>query len=164
MNSRNYTTSEHVLEKLSRELESMPEDSARRYYFDFYQYKARIDSIQSGEDAWAVSLKKALHYPTDDHIRIRDIYGMLVSYHAGKDELRKALEMMDKMLRTMRMPELDARLKRSFYLYLDGKFESALQILKNIPDEEKDRYWKQLESFLVVYHNQLKPEDRFKLW
>lgn len=152
------------LKKLDSILQSLPQDSSKLYRFDYYLYKARVDSVLNGKEEWAKTLFQATHYPLGNPEQMKDIFIRLAFYHGKKENFDKARDMMAYMLRTIPVGSLDGPLKSALYFYMEGKFSQALGQLQKIPSNEKDRHWKRMERFLERYHEQLSTQNRFKLW
>jgi hypothetical protein len=155
---------EAELVRLDSILQHIPGDSSRLFRFDYYIYRSEVDSMLGNMEAWSKNLHKATQFPLGSEEAVRNIFGRLAFYHAGREDMQKALEMMDSMLRTIQVRSLEPSLKSAFYLYMEGAFEDALGALKDLPASKKDRHWGRLEQFLSQYHNQLKQANRFKLW
>jgi hypothetical protein len=47
---------------------------------------------------------------------------------------------------------------------MDGQYDKALEYIKEVPQEKKDKHWQNVEKFLGKYSDKLTMEDRFKLW
>lgn len=164
MKSRDWESARMELNRLNQLLTSSMKDSARYFYFDFCRLKSRVDSAQQDTAQWVESLLKATEYPLADRETVKDIYGRLAEYYAGREKISRARDMMDKLMRKMSVGNLDKPFKTVFYQYMDGHFRDALKTVSAIPDSEKDRHWRRLELFLSKYHTQLNTEERFNLW
>jgi len=152
------------IHRLGQVLKSMPADSSRNYYFDYYCLKAVTDSALNDKKSWMRSLTEAIQFPLAEKKREKDILGRLARHHAEEQDFSKALDLMDRMMSKMIISELTESLKMIFYIYQEGKFKTAGQLLSELPDGQKDVHWKRLEIFLNSHHKQLKQQDRFKLW
>jgi len=152
------------LSRLDSVLRTIPEDSSRLFRFDYYIYHSEVDSVLGDREAWSMALYLATQFPLGNEETIRDIFAKLAFYQAEQADLEKAIDMMDSMMRAIQIRSMEPSFKSAFYLYMEGEFENALNQLKQIPVSEKDRHWKRLERFLEKYHNQLKQQNRFKLW
>lgn len=161
---RDWKEAARQIKQLKNRLKNMEQKVSRKHYFDLYYKKSLVDQHLNDEEAKISSLKKALKYWTNRHDLIQTIYEELAFYYAQKNEMVKAREMLDKSLRKTDIINLKGNLQKAFYSYMDGQYDKALEYIKEVPQEKKDKHWQNVEKFLEKYSDKLTMEDRFKLW
>ena len=145
-------------------LQNMPRAKSRYFYFDLHVRKARIFKRLGRDTLWFKEAYKALNSFTDQYELKRDLFEQCAFYLAGQGKFDQGLKMLDNSFREIKLHKLQPELKKAYYAYLNGNFNQALTLLKNIEPEKKNRHWMNLQKYLENYAQNLSTEERFKLW
>ncbi len=161
---KRWQRSDSLLERIQLSLKDSAKQIQKKYYFELYHKKSQVDSALKRDTPYWNDIRNGLKYTFEDANLVRVKYELLALHLAENDSLLKARILFDKSFRMVRFNQLNDNLKQAYLNFMDGKFNSCLLILKQIPEDQKDKHWKKLEHFLTLYANKLTIEERFKLW
>ncbi len=136
----------------------------RWLWHDYYSLLSRYMALKKDSSAWVSTGVKALDYPTRKHQA--DIMHMqdYAFYFARQKKYLKARDWLDRAIRSFDRKYVSGPYMDVYQDYFDGKFESAFERLKNIPDDKKIKQWRSVQKFFKLYAKYLTTENRYRLW
>ena len=152
------------LQQILQKIEQKDSLAQRWYYFDYYKSQADFFSLMSDSAGQVKALLRTGAYPVKDIQKRINVCFDLAFHYAQLKQFDIAREWLDKALRSFEKNDHHGPLLNVYMEFMNGNFNRADSILKEIPAENKTLNWQRVESFFNLYLNSLSLKNRFRLW